>query len=230
MHNNIFKTHKSINYIHSRPKLNLAVKSWIMQSQSKNFHYYFYDDAMVEQFMRDVVGGIIYEAFQKLPIKVMKTDLWRYCVIYEYGGIYADADTICKINPNIFLTEAFLTIVPEHDNIHLCQWVFSAPPKSPILKEVIDLSVKRILETNPIKGEHIIHYLTGPGAFTDGIERYLKNNNKQTFSRKKEYYNYPDYATLRVFNPNIFHEKMVIHFFAGSDADGWKKERDQKLK
>ena len=34
-----------------------------------------------------------------LPIAVMKADLWRYCVIYKYGGIYADADTVCKINP-----------------------------------------------------------------------------------------------------------------------------------
>ena len=26
------------------------------------------------------------------PVKVMKTDFWRYAVLYEYGGIYADLD------------------------------------------------------------------------------------------------------------------------------------------
>ena len=35
--------------------------------------------------------------FIKLSLKVMKGDLWRYCVVYHYGGIYADADTICFI-------------------------------------------------------------------------------------------------------------------------------------
>ena len=61
----------------------------------------------------------------------------------------------CKINPYIFINDSLLTIVPENET-HLCQWVFSAPKNSPILKSIIDLSVERILNT-PIKGEHIIH-------------------------------------------------------------------------
>ena len=134
-YNNIFQTHKSIEYINSKPKLCLAVKSWL--TQTAQFKYFFYDDNKCNTFMKEIVGGKIYEAYQCLPIKVMKADLWRYCIIYEYGGIYADTDTICKINPNIFLNDSLLTIVPEND-IHLCQWVFSAPPKSPILKEIIN--------------------------------------------------------------------------------------------
>jgi mannosyltransferase OCH1-like enzyme len=226
IYNNIFQTHKSIKYINSKPKLRLSVKTWL---QHKNkFNYFFYDDNNCEKFMKNIVGGDTYKAYQKLPINVMKADLWRYCVIYEYGGIYADIDTICKINPQIFLNDALLTIVPENE-CHLCQWVFAAPPKSPILKEVIELSVKRILNKEQIKGEHIIHELTGPGVFTDGIENYLKNNNLPTFKNRKLYYRYPHMSVLRVFNPDFFHKNIILHLFTGADFDGWCNERNKKL-
>ena len=34
------------------------------------------------------------------------------------------------------------------------------------------------------KGEHLVHELTGPGVFTEGIELYLKNNNLPIYSNK----------------------------------------------
>ena len=109
----------------------------------------------------------------------------------------------------------------------MCQWTFSAPKNSPILKTIIDLSVERILNT-PIKGEHITHYLTGPGLFTDGIEKYLIENNKPIFSNKKKYYKYPD-PILKVFDYNSFHKNIILHLFTGQDEDGWCKERYEKL-
>jgi len=224
---NIFQTHKSIHYINSKPKLSFAVKSWLKRTDK--FKYFFYDDHKIETFMKEIIGGKIYDAYKRLPMSVMKSDLWRYCIIYEYGGIYADVDTICNIDPIIFFNNSMLTIVPENKS-HLCQWIFSAPAKSPILKEVIDLSVKRILEIDKIKGEHIIHHLTGPGVFTDAIEKYLKDNNKPIFTtNRKLYYNYPEPSILKVFNPDIFHKHFILHLFTGQDNDGWIHERNKKL-
>ena len=58
--------------------------------------YYFHDDAAIER--------LIHLGFKQIPhlqlvwdhciIKpVVKTDLWRLLLLYEYGGIYADLDT-----------------------------------------------------------------------------------------------------------------------------------------
>ena len=177
--------------------------------------------------MKEKMGGDIYKAYCLLPIAVMKADLWRYCIIYENGGIYADTDTICLLKPELFINESLLTIVPEN-NVHLCQWVFSAPKHSSILKSIIDLSVKRILNTQEIKGEHIIHYLTGPGVFTNGIENFLIENKLITFDNKKEYFKYP-YNILKVFNCDNFHNNMVKHLFFGQKSDGWINEKNKKL-
>jgi mannosyltransferase OCH1-like enzyme len=223
---NIYQTHKSMEYIKTKPEILNAVNSW--KKYEDEFNYYFYDDNQIEQFIKDNFNEDTYKAYVKLPMAVMKADLWRYCIIYINGGIYADTDTVCKSNPNIFLKNDCLLAFVAENKVHLCQWIFAAPKKSPILKIIIDLSVKRILEMDEIKGEHIIHHLTGPAVFTDGIELYLKNNNLPLFNNKIDYYNYID-KCIYVFNNTYFHNNIVVHLFSGMHEDGWTKERDIKL-
>ena len=226
---NIFQTHKSLDYIKKNPELKKAVYSWYIYKK-KGYNYYFYNNRDRDLFMKQkavLINSQIWEAYNKLPLQVMKADLWRYCIIYMYGGVYADCDTICMKNPAIFNTNALLTIVPEN-NTHLCQWVFSAPSKSPILKTIIDESVDRILNTHNFNQQHIIHYLTGPGVFTNGVEKYLENKKKPTFHEKKNYFNYPD-RILEVFDYNVFHKNIVKHLFYGQKNDGWFADRKKML-
>jgi len=212
-------------YISTKPHISEAVKSW--KKYSSTFNYHFYTDAMCETFIKNNCDEGVYSAYMRLPLAVMKADLWRYCVVYKYGGIYADTDTICNVDPSCMLKQrASLVIVPEN-SIHLCQWVFAAPAGSPILKSIIDLTVKRILETPTIKGDHIVHYLTGPGVFTDAIEMYLRKKRMRTFSDRLLYTKYP-YSFLYVFDSS-FHIDAITHLFSGQDSDGWCKERVVKL-
>lgn len=228
---NIFQTHKNMNYILKNKQLAKSVYSWT-KFHNHGFNYHFYNDNMCDQFMKHIAPYInrdIYSAYCKLPISVMKADLWRYCIIYHMGGIYSDTDTICKINPSLFKNKSLLTIVPEN-NCHLCQWVFAAPKGSPILKSIIDLAVERILSIKEIKGQHIVHFLTGPGVFTDGIEKYLKEHKLPTYEHNRILYcNYPNKDVLTVFNYDIFHSKIVQHLFYGSLSSGWCAERDKHL-
>uniref|UniRef100_A0A6C0D854 Glycosyltransferase n=1 Tax=viral metagenome TaxID=1070528 RepID=A0A6C0D854_9ZZZZ len=226
----IFQTHKSIEYIQSVPKLQNALNSW--RRYVPEFGYHFFTDEMCDEFMKtemvEEFGDIIYEAYNKLHLAVMKADLWRYCVIYKYGGIYADTDAICMCNPNMFtLYDTMLVCAPEND-VHLCQWCFAGPANSPMLRSIIELSLERIIKIEEIKGEHVIHYLTGPGVFTDGIERYLKSINNPTYKNKQKYYLYKN-PTMICFMGERFHQMMIHHLFTGQDQDGWSNERYQKL-
>ena len=82
----IFQTHKSLAYVNSKPKLMAAMNSWL--KYKGEYEYHFFTNEMCDTFMREKVGGIVYQAYKRLPMGVMKADLWRYCVIYCYGGIY----------------------------------------------------------------------------------------------------------------------------------------------
>jgi mannosyltransferase OCH1-like enzyme len=222
---NIFQTHKSLDYLRKRPKLLNAIKSW--RTRGSGFNYYFYDNAMCDNFIKSHFDEKINKAYFLLPMGVMKADLWRYCILYKYGGIYADVDTVCRVNPNVFINNSYLTVAPEPGCNYFCQWTFAAPAGSPILKEIIDLSVERILST-PIKGEHIIHYLTGPACFSDAIVKYLNENGLPTFQEAGQYHNYPS-RLLAVFNRDNFHKFFVTHLYAGDDKDGWKNEKKRVL-
>ena len=46
--------------------------------------------------VRDTSFGKKYlESYLKIDDKIMQADFWRYSVIYNFGGIYIDMDTIC---------------------------------------------------------------------------------------------------------------------------------------
>jgi hypothetical protein len=245
---NIFQTHKSLEYINNKKNVKAGMKSWKVGT---DYNYYFYSDDDCNKFMQQNFDKKTNEAFNKCPIPVMKADMWRYCVIYVHGGIYADSDTILEVPAN-FLTDLTtqLAITTENDT-HFCQWVFSAPPLSPILKEIIDLSVKRVLDCRDFKRKHIIHETTGPAVFTDGIFLYLIKNNKQLANKNdnkfkyklndeqtdfdeigirkcNDYVNYCD-EDLVVFNPKEFHYEKVTHFFTGQSTDGWCNQRKKMI-
>jgi len=234
---NIFQTHKNIEYIKSNNSLNNAVETW---KKHDNFNYHFYNNEDCSKFMQTMENKFpgINKQYNRLPLNVMKADLWRYCIIYEYGGIYADSDTVLVDNPIIFMnTNAKLVVVPEND-IHMCQWVFSAPKDSPILESIIKLALARLKNTPNIKGEHIIHYLTGPGVFTDGIINYLKNQNNKIISEsgfndwiknKKNGLDYLKYYGIHFFEFDDFHKNKVQHLFSGGWENGWSNERYIKL-
>jgi mannosyltransferase OCH1-like enzyme len=217
----IFQTHKSVSYLLSKPNLAKAVASW--RKYSPEFRYYFFTDAMCDAFMREHFSGDIYDAYQRLPMAVMKADLWRYCIVYKYGGIYADVDTVCEQYPALLIKDGVqLCLAPEPSCPYFCQWVFAAPPGSPILKAVIDLSVKRILGITEFKGEHLVHFLTGPAVFTDAIDQYLVSLGLKVYKNKHISKNN---GVIAVYNPKNFHKYVVRHLYAGSETDGWKEQK-----
>jgi len=223
----IFQTHKSVDYIKTKYETKASYSSW---TYDKDFEYHFFNDEECENFIKNNFEENVYKAYIKLPLKVMKADLWRYCVIYINGGIYADMDAVCQCNPNDLILDSQLVIAAEN-SIHLCNWTFSAPPNSPLLKLVIDESVNKILETENFTslGEHFIHQITGPGIFTIGIEKYLKSLDLVTYENKKVYENYKD-KILYVFPYYQFHNEMITHLFTGQHEDGWCLEREIYLK
>lgn len=231
---NIFQTHKSIDYVNQDKQLAGATDTWKKQTQN-GFNYFFYSDNDVQDFMNKFFPDIVND-FNRLPIPVMKADLWRYCVIYKYGGIYTDTDTVLNdqkaIDELISSDGKWLVLTPENE-MHMCQWTFAAPKKSPLLKAIIDLSVNRIRNSQDFKGlgEHFIHYLTGPECFTDAIINFEQKSSYDIVPQKNHIFDYicRKNNLFKCINSTSFHE-MVKHMFYGcSEKDGWTHQRKRFL-
>ena len=233
---NVYQTHKSLDYVKSKPQINKGMESWKKVAEHNKWQHHFFDNSMCDAFIKNHMPDEVRRAYFSLPIPVMRADLWRYCIIWKYGGIYADADTEF-IAPHDFLSNIFpfrlhnkmtqLYTVPENST-HLCQWVFAAPKESPLLWKIIQLSVKRILNEEMV-GEHFIHYFTGPGVFSDAILNSLKiptTIDKNALATKHVFQTTP----LCVVSAYPFHSKYVKHYFTGSSPNGWFEDRENYIR
>jgi len=116
-----------------------AINTWIMKNPG--YEYRYMDDAQSAQFIKEEYGDEVYNLFINLPVGVMRGDMWRYLVIYKYGGIYADLDTLCLQPIASWLkSDKRFIVCPEHQD-HFCQWTFAAEAGHPILKSVINLMI-----------------------------------------------------------------------------------------
>ncbi|KAJ8905567.1 hypothetical protein NDN08_002074 [Rhodosorus marinus] len=132
------------------------------------------DDAEVLEFVRHFYNETEYKIFQNLPIGVMKADFFRYMVIYQFGGVYADADTTnFQRIENWIARDCEFVVAPEDNDMFFCQWAFAAAPRHPIFKRLVERIFERLSGNVDYTYEHFVHEYTGPAAFTHSIREVL---------------------------------------------------------
>ncbi len=62
----------------------------MVMSKNSEFNFYIYDDEDCRNFLRKYFIKDVVDSFDSLIPGAYKADLWRYCVLYYYGGIYQD--------------------------------------------------------------------------------------------------------------------------------------------
>jgi alpha 1,6-mannosyltransferase len=140
----------------------------------------------------------VLEAYNALPMPVLKADFFRYLILYARGGIYSDIDTYAIQSALVWLPEEAprdtigLVIGIEADpdrpdwadwysrRIQFCQWTIQSKPGHPVLREIIDritketLSLKRTGKIASFLGNNVVD-LTGPAVWTDTIMDYFND-------------------------------------------------------
>jgi mannosyltransferase OCH1-like enzyme len=66
-----------------------------IQKQNPELEYFLFDDNDCADFIKTHFGTEVVDAYNKLIPGAYKADLWRYCVIYIYGGVYLDIKYKC---------------------------------------------------------------------------------------------------------------------------------------
>lgn len=193
------------------------------------YRYIYMNDKDIERFVLKYYGIDWYNIITKCPIGVMKSDIWRYLVIYKYGGFYIDLDTICTkplkewVNNN-----KSLIICVDDDQLTYGQYAFAASPSNGALKKVID-NVKNNLTNPDYTNRHFVHLLTGVHVFTDSIKEYFKISN---------IYDFNDSKTANIENAllyedfNLFHEGGFMKHIAAHNNwnDGKYVRWDEEVK
>lgn len=149
----------------------------------------------------------VLEAYEAMPIAVLKADFFRYLILLARGGIYSDIDTEAlksagdwlpkDISPSsvglIVGVEADPDRPDWHDwysrRLQFCQWTIQSKPGHPVLRSIVAAITEDTLErkrngfgTKEQLHKQIIEY-TGPGRWTDTVFEYM--NDKEYFKTEE---------------------------------------------
>lgn len=191
---NIYYTFKNNNFPENIVK--------IIENNKKlcpDYSFNFYDDHMCENFIKQNFDDNVYRAYMKINPKLgaMKSDFWRYCILYELGGIYLDIkikllknlnEIIKPLDRCIFMPPNLWGPNRKRNNIPVYeQWILLFYPKHHYLKKMIEVMTMNILnEYEPpcdilnypecSLTKHKILHTTGPDALAKVIHSCEKDH------------------------------------------------------
>ena len=170
---------------------------------NKNLSFKIFTNSMMEDYMQQKWGHKkIYTIFKNALIGPLKTDIFRYCILYDRGGYYFDISRACKIpltklhnkNSKFIITyeDTNCFIPPNNKNVfllkrpfsHILQWGLAFEKKNKFL----DLLIKEISKSYPLYKNKIfenpklaILNFTGPGMYTKVMRDYLSKCKKNDY-------------------------------------------------
>jgi Glycosyltransferase sugar-binding region containing DXD motif len=101
------------------PEQSIYFQTTWTRENTTGLAFKFHDDAQADAFIKENFNGDVYETYKSFPLGVMRADLWRYVILYYYGGIYADIDVDCW-RP---LKNWFFDLQPGMDDVSpWCSW------------------------------------------------------------------------------------------------------------
>lgn len=175
-------------------------KSWHqMRKLLGDWSIKIFTDKECSDFIKDNFENNIYKAYERIdPLYgAAKADLFRYCAIYQLGGIYIDIKSSIEEDPCEFTLPTDELLLSHWDNssgqqhegwgLHselnnyvngeYINWLIAAMPKHPYMLEVIKLVVSQIdqesSKLNGIYGKKGVLKLTGPIPYTIAINRCM---------------------------------------------------------
>ncbi|MBK1884284.1 hypothetical protein JIN85_17830 [Luteolibacter pohnpeiensis] len=190
-----------------------CIDSWLRLNPG--WSYYFCSDEDIEAFFRHYHGGSFLSLFEAMPLAVMKADLWRYAVLEEFGGFYADIDTICYFSLEDWLDrQTGLHVACEEEDTYFSQWAFGGPPHHCVFRTVLELIRERVERDGGVDQtmDHYVHHYTGPSVWSDAIRKHLGVEkapgalaDDRALQRRRE---------VRIYPPDHFNGTKIRHITA----------------
>jgi len=185
----------------------------LIKKINPNFRYYLFDDNDCQIFIKKFFPIEIYNTYNRLIPGAYKADLWRYCILYIYGGIYLDIKYIPVKGFKFInlLEEEHWTLDINKTNIYNALLV--CKPKNEILLKAINQIVENV--KNNYYGDSYLSP-TGPQL----LSQYFSEDEKRNFKTKHEITGDNDFDKIIKFNdftilrayPGYFRERSLYSF------------------
>ena len=122
---------------------------------SSGYKHLVFDDQDCIQFLNKEYGQQVLDKFKSLKVGAHKSDLFRYCYLYKYGGVYLDIKTELIKPIDFILRGNFTFTVISKSKSSIYQGVLVSKPRNPLFKQLIN---NILSNKNPQYSDFIIFF------------------------------------------------------------------------
>jgi hypothetical protein len=114
-------------------------------SSQPGYTHICWNDVECCNFLFNVFGDRYAKAYSLLVPGAYRADFWRYCILYKFGGVYADAKTTClRSLDEIIRPDDELILVRDIPDTCLLNGFIACSPGHPLLGLVIEMVLENI--------------------------------------------------------------------------------------
>jgi hypothetical protein len=199
------------------PDLNLLMEH--NQKTCPNFEFQVFSDVMIDKFLQTMFPPHVYGAYNKINPEygACRSDFARYCLLYQYGGVYLDikseivqpiekfiADCEERFQSENIMILAHWPNAPQHvdklgKNGEIMNWIMISSPHHPVLYQVIERMVEKIESGINGIGKLFVLELTGP-IFLTKVIHALDQKDILITDRLGQYFQYISYRCKKISN------------------------------
>ncbi len=171
-----------------------CLDSWGSAAATAGLTYALFDDVSAERCIASSLGTVFADAFTRCPHPAMRSDYFRLCYIFRYGGLYVDADDVykgaglhscfgdgrLKVQPLCYDVVSHRMVLAEvfrESHESSSSWIFyvnNNPLVAPPFHPIVRLALARA--TSLLVGDCGLHFdvqaTTGPGNLTRCLVRH----------------------------------------------------------
>lgn len=162
----------------------LTAEPW--RQQNPDFKMMQMSVSDMDRFVQEQTDKRTYQAFRTVPLDSMKLDIWRYAVMFKYGGVYADA-SLKPVKPvrEWFQPSSWMQGMGckavfglgAANTGYVSHRAFAAAAGLTVFKQALDMVVDRMEEDGGVdekkRGAHFADYYTGAALFTDALKSVM---------------------------------------------------------
>jgi len=175
------------------------------RAANKDFSFYFFDQKQMDRYMWDFYGHHpIYEVYRNSHFGPLKTDIWRYCLLFERGGVYFDinkmlngriTDVMKSSDSAVLSFEHNISPLPcsprvqkhlQHPDKLVLNWGLMFKKGHPLLEMVINGIVEKYPAFRGKRFRNVkrtILELSGPQHLTESLYKFINIHGDSMFTQ-----------------------------------------------
>ena len=140
-----------------------------VMDNNPEYDYIYFDDDAAKTFLEQHYGCRLVGAYNDLIPGAYRADLFRYCFLYKYGGVYIDTGmvSVTPLRELIRKDDEFVAPEDNGNGVSVYNAFMCCIPEHPIIANAIRICLKNI--ENRDKCSEML-YITGPGALGQAFE------------------------------------------------------------